>query len=114
MSALATAQRCRLLYRRGAYVCSGGPAYLGPACVALGVGSGVSIVVFCNELCVFYPLSFALTHVGADCAAVVAGGPSLGVCISPGRRFSFFLAATPFTPLGGCVLDDGGCGALRL
>ena len=52
----------------------GGPAYLGPACVALGVGSGVSIVAFRDELCVFYPLDSAPTFVGAGCAAVVAGG----------------------------------------
>ena len=91
----------------------GGPAYLGPACVALGVGSGVSIVAFRDELCVFYPLDSALTFVGAGCAAVVAGGPSLGVCISPGRSFRLWrLRLLPF--LGGCVLDAGGCGAPRL
>ena len=87
----------------------GGPAYLGPACVALGVGSGVSIVAFRDELCVFYPLDSAPTFVGAGCAAVVAGGPSLGVCISPGRSFRLWrLRLLPF--LGGCVLDAGGVG----
>jgi len=36
----------------------GGPAYLGPTCLALGAGSGVSLVTFCNELRVFYLLNF--------------------------------------------------------
>ena len=38
----------------------GGPAYLGPTCLAPGAGSGVSIVTFRNELRVFYPLNFTL------------------------------------------------------
>jgi len=43
---------------RGLMYAGGGPAYLGPACLALGAGSGVSLVTFRNELRVFYPLNF--------------------------------------------------------
>jgi hypothetical protein len=91
----------------------GGLAYLGPICLALGAGSGVSLVTFRNELCVFYPLNFTPTFVGADCAAVVAVGQSLGVYISPEGSFSFSLAAPPFALafFRGYVLDAGGmCG----
>jgi hypothetical protein len=49
----------------------GGPAYLEPTYLALGAGSGVSLVTFRNELRVFYPLNFTPTLVGTDCAAVV-------------------------------------------
>ncbi len=72
-------------------------AYLGPACLALGAGSGVSLVTFRNELLVFYLPNFTPTLVGTDCAAVV-----LGVYISPERKFNFSLAAPPFAlALGG-------------
>jgi hypothetical protein len=70
-----------------------GSAYLGSACLVLGVGSGVS-VTFRNELCVFYPLNFTPTFVGADCAAVVAV-KSRRVHLS-GEEINFFLAALPF------------------
>jgi hypothetical protein len=90
----------------------GGPAYLGPTCLALGAGSGVSLVTFRNELRVFYPLNFTPTLVGTDCVAVVAVNQSLGVYISPERRFSFSLAAPPFALAFfrgvGYVLDAGG------
>jgi hypothetical protein len=59
-------------------------AYLGQALGAL--------VTFRNEPHVFYPLNFAPTFVGADCAAVVGVGQSLGVYISPERGFRFSLA----------------------
>jgi len=93
----------------------GGPAYLGPTCLALGAGSGVSLITFRNELRVFYPLNFTPTLVGTDCAAVVAVGQSLGVYISPERSFRFSLAAPPFALAFfrgvGYVLDAGGmCG----
>ncbi len=55
-------------------------------------GAGVSLVAFCNVR-VFYLLDFTPTFVGVDCAAVVAVGRSLGVYISPERRFNFSLAA---------------------
>ena len=50
-----------------------------------------------------------------DCAAVVAVSQSLGVYISPERRFSFSLATPPFALAFfrgvGYVLDAWGCGA---
>jgi len=42
----------------GLMYAGGGPAYLGSTCLALGAGSGVSLVTFCNELRVFYLLNF--------------------------------------------------------
>jgi len=42
----------------GRLMYASGPAYLGPTCLALGAGSGVSLVTFRNELRVFYPLNF--------------------------------------------------------
>ncbi len=69
-----------------------GPAYLGPTCLALGVGSGVSLVTFCNVR-VFYLLDFTPTFVGVDCVVVVAVGRSLCMYICPEWRFSFSLAA---------------------
>jgi hypothetical protein len=86
-------------------------AYLGPTCLALGAGSGVSLVTFRNELLVFYPLNLTPIFVGADCAAVVTVGQSLGMYISPESRFSFSLAAPPFAMASfrGYVLDAGGC-----
>lgn len=42
----------------GLMYAGGGPAYLGPARMALSAGSGVSLVTFRNELRVFYPLNF--------------------------------------------------------
>jgi hypothetical protein len=90
----------------------GGPAYLGPTCLALGAGSGVSLVTFRNELRVFYPLNFTPTLVGTDCVVVVAVGRSLGVYISPEGRFSFSLTAPPlpwrFLGRMGYVLDARG------
>ena len=74
----------------------GGPAYLGSSCLALGAGSGVSLVTLRDELRVFYPLNSTPTLMGANCVVVVAVGRSLGVYISPERRFSFSLAASPF------------------
>jgi hypothetical protein len=77
----------------GRLMYASGLAYLGSACLVLGVGSGVS-VTFRNELCVFYPLNFTPTFVGADCVAVVAV-KSRRVHLS-GEEISFFLAALPF------------------
>jgi hypothetical protein len=57
--------------------------------LALGAGSGVSLVTFRNVR-VFYPLNFTPTLVGAV-------GQSLGVYISPERSFRFSLAAPSFT-----------------
>jgi hypothetical protein len=42
----------------GRLMYASGLAYLGPTCLALGAGSGVSLVTFRNELCVLYPLNF--------------------------------------------------------
>ncbi len=81
-------------------------AYLGLACLAFGAGSGVSLVTFCNELRVFYPLNFTPPRWLPS---------SLGVYISPERRFSFSLAAPPFAlALGATCWTPGGCGARRL
>ncbi len=86
-------RRRRLLHRREAHVCRWRPG----VSLALGAGSGVSLVTFRNELLVFYPLNFTPTLVGTDCAAVIVVSQSLGVYISPERRFSFSLAA-PSSP----------------
>jgi hypothetical protein len=106
----------RLLHRREVHVCR--PGRIWGLLSALGAGSGVSLVTFRNELRVFYLLNFTPTFVGADCAAVVAVGQSLGVYISPERRFSFSLAAPPFALafLGATCWTPGGvgCGARRL
>jgi hypothetical protein len=72
----------------------GGPAYLGPTCLALGAGPGVSIVTFRNELRVFYPLNFTPTLVGTDCAAVVAV-KSRRVHLS-GEEFPLFSGGSAF------------------
>ncbi len=48
----------------------GGPAYLGPTCLALGARSGVSLVTFRKELRAFYLLNFTPTLVGAAVVVV--------------------------------------------
>jgi len=92
----------------GGLMYASGPAYLGPACLALGAGSGVSLVTFRNELCVFYPLSFTPTFVGADCVAVVAV-KSRRVHLS-GEEFPLFSGGSAFWfgVFRGYVLDAGG------
>jgi hypothetical protein len=72
----------------------GGLAYLGPTCLALGAGSGVSLVTFRNEFRVFYPLNFTPTLVGTDCAAVVAVNQSLG-----GGRRGVYVSRILHSPL---------------
>ncbi len=83
--------------------------YLGPWRSA----RGLSLVTFRNELPVIYLLDFTPMFVGVDCVVVVAVGRSLGVYISPERRFSFSLAASSLPWRFGCW-TPGGCGVLKL
>ncbi len=82
----------------------GGPAYLGPTCLALGAGSGVSLVTTSSSS------STCLTS-RRRLWAPTAPSAGASACTSPRRgRFSFFLAAPPFVLafFRGYVLDAGG------
>ena len=111
-----------VLFRRGGFsvypidgrlmYAGGGPAYVGPTCIALYTGAGVSILTLRGEPRAFYPLNFTPTLVGTDCAAVAAVGESHGVYISPEGAYSFRLEAPPFALAflngAGYVLDAVG------